>query len=105
MDNMERVGLLEEAAEELMEVIDKIRQAVRGTSEEARAQAYIIPHLSGWIDGREMVTITSLIEALGDEGNDWDEDFEDDEYLESLEKEEARLIEELKTRQKERKQD
>lgn len=104
METMERIGLLEEAAEELMEVIDKIRQAVRGTSEEGRAHAYIIPHLEGWVDGREMVTITSLIEALGDEGNDWDEDFEDDEYLESLEKEEARLIEELKTRQKERKQ-
>lgn len=80
MEKYERISLLEEAAEQLMDVISNIRTAVRGTSEEGRANAYIIPHLEGWVDGREMVTIVGLIEALEDDGNiegdpdDYDED-------------------------------
>ena len=60
-----RRELLEEAQEAIELAIENIRQAVRGTGEQSRAEAYILPHLQSWIDGREACTIESLLRKLG----------------------------------------
>jgi len=81
MDTNERIDLLEQASEQLMDAISNIRTAVKGTSEDARANAYIIPHLEGWLDGNEMTTITGLIEALeSDDESEDEEEYDDDDY-------------------------
>ena len=76
MDYQERIGMLEDAGELVMEAIYAIRDAVAGTSIEARAQAYIIPHLESWIEGSQQITVASMIahfeEELGDDGDDDD---------------------------------
>jgi hypothetical protein len=72
--------LLEEARGAIELAIENIRTAVRGTSEQGRAEAYILPHLQSWIDGREVCTIESLLQKLGGgrgaDGGWTEEDFE-----------------------------
>ena len=71
MDNDDRLEMLDEAREHLETAIDLISQAVRGTSEDARANAYIIPHLQSWIDSKyEQITIDSMVNTFSHEGND-----------------------------------
>lgn len=81
MDNLERAAMLDEAGEMLMEVIELVRTAVRNTDQERVSSAYILPHLQAWLDGREMVTITSLVDYFNDpgnvEGSDDDESWDD----------------------------
>jgi hypothetical protein len=67
----DRINDLVDAREHLESAIDLIRVAVRGTSEENRADAYIIPHLQSWL-GQEWCSIDNLIAAL--EGRDDDAD-------------------------------
>lgn len=50
MTRQERITLLVEAQEELEEVINKIKQAVEGTSTEQHTNAYLISHLDSWRD-------------------------------------------------------
>jgi hypothetical protein len=47
----ERIELLMEAQQKLSETVDLIEQALKGTSHERHADAYIIGHLNNWIDG------------------------------------------------------
>lgn len=62
-----KVQLLIEAQEAIELAIENIKSAVRGTSEQGRAEAYILPHLQSWIDGSEVITIEKLIEKFGEE--------------------------------------
>lgn len=70
MDINERIEMLEEAAEDIAQAIEKIEYALSGTSQENHADAYIIPHLKTWIGN----------------GNPYDKDIY--EYIESLREEE-----------------
>ena len=81
MDYQERIGMLEDAGELIVEAIYAIRHAVAGTSIEARAQSYIIPHLESWIEGsNQQITIASMIAHFEEELGDYDDD--DDYYRE-----------------------
>lgn len=51
MEKRDRKETLYEAAEQLNLAIDNIRCALRGTSMEGHANAYIIGHLRSWLDG------------------------------------------------------
>lgn len=69
----EKVKLLKEARELIEEAVDKISKAVIGTSEEHRADAYIIPALemccyekTDWL-GSQPSNIEELIKALQEE--------------------------------------
>ena len=61
-----RIQLLEQAGDLIAEAISKIEEALDGTSEEAHARAYIIPHLSTWIGNgnRYDVDVYKYIEHL-----------------------------------------
>ncbi len=50
MDIRDRQNLLMDASEQLNLAIDNIRVALRDTSFESHANAYIIPHLVSWDD-------------------------------------------------------
>jgi hypothetical protein len=50
MDLRDRKQVLYEAMDQLDSAIDNIRVALRGTSFEGHANAYIIGHLRSWID-------------------------------------------------------
>ena len=80
-NNEDRIEILEDAKEKLIEVIDLVRQATRRTDEELRVDSYILPHLSTWVDdarGSSGTAIESLLEIFrGD--NDDPEDDDDDE--------------------------
>lgn len=43
---------LEQAKDMLAEVVDLIRQALRGTNQSKHAESYILSHLENWIDSR-----------------------------------------------------
>jgi len=61
----ERIELLDEAEEKLWEVIDLIRGAVKDTSEEGRAESYILPHLKSWINSSyQIASIKELRENI-----------------------------------------
>ncbi len=67
MKNEERIEILEDARDSLTEVIQQVRDAVHGTSEMNRADAYILPHLGTWLDdprGSSGTCIESLIEEF-----------------------------------------
>lgn len=64
MPNSERAGLLEEASEFIYRAMENIREAVRGTDEQERAEQYILSHLQSWIDGMQQVTIQELIDTF-----------------------------------------
>lgn len=48
-ETAERIDTLEDAENALKEAIDLIEAAMKGTPEEYRVDAYILPHLRGWI--------------------------------------------------------
>jgi hypothetical protein len=50
MDLRERKQALYEAMDQLDSAIDNIKVALRGTSFEGHANAYILGHLRGWVD-------------------------------------------------------
>jgi hypothetical protein len=50
MDLRDRKQALHEAMDQLDSAIDNIRVALRGTSLEGHANAYIIGHLRSWVD-------------------------------------------------------
>lgn len=62
-DYNDRIEDLEEARQHLEEAIALITTATRGTDEEIRANAYIIPHLQSWLS-KEYESIDNLIAAL-----------------------------------------
>lgn len=86
-NNEDRIEILEDAKEKLIEVIDLVRQATRRTDEEMRVDSYILPHLSTWVDdarGSSGTAIESLLEIFrGD--NDDPEDDDDDEHSPDVE--------------------
>lgn len=49
MENTERIELLNEAERLIAEAIGNITTALKGTSQETEANAYIIGHLNSWI--------------------------------------------------------
>lgn len=67
MKNEERIEILEDARDNLTQVIEQVRDAVYGTAEMDRVGAYILPHLSTWLDdprGSSGTCIESLIEEF-----------------------------------------
>lgn len=60
MKTEERLYLLNEAYDKLGEVIELIRDAVKGTGVESAADAYIIAHLSNWKDGINPYDYTAI---------------------------------------------
>ena len=79
MELSDRIDLLNEAGDLIAQAIGNIEEALKGTSEEAHARAYIIPHLSTWIGNgnRYDVDVYKYIEHLErseDERGDYDED-------------------------------
>jgi hypothetical protein len=79
MENWERIDCLNEATEQLYKAIDNIKDALRGTSHEGHANAYILPHLRSWIDSdnRFNMGIQQYIDRLDEEDEEEDEEFED----------------------------
>ena len=75
MNKRDRKQALYEAAEQLNLAIDNIRCALRGTSMEGHANAYIIPHLNSWIDSDNSFNmgIQQYLERLDEE----EDEFED----------------------------
>ncbi len=69
METPERVRLLEEATELIGTAIGLIEEALAGTSQEAYANSYIIPHLNTWIGNgnRYDKSIDKYIEDLWNE--------------------------------------
>ena len=65
----DRQNLLDDASEHLNLAIDNIRVALRGTSFESHANAYIIPHLVSWDDSNNSFNmgIQQYIDKLYDE--------------------------------------
>ena len=74
-----RIQLLEQAGDLIAEAISKIEEALDGTSEEAHARAYIIPHLSTWIGNGNSynVDVYKYAESLrrgGIEGEEYEDE-------------------------------
>ena len=69
MDKTERIDILYDAMDNLDLAIDNIRVALRGTSFESHANAYIIPHLVSWInsDNNFNMGIQQYIDRLKEE--------------------------------------
>lgn len=69
MDKEERINILYDAMDNLDLAIDNIRVALRGTSFESHANAYIIPHLVSWIysDNNINMGIQQYIDRLKEE--------------------------------------
>jgi len=66
----ERLELLEEAKKQLVQAIEHISDAVKDTDEDRRANAYIIPHLTDWLNnepGSVEALITAISEMPGEE--------------------------------------
>lgn len=66
MELIERVELLEEAESLILQAIENIKIALKGTGEFEHANSYIIPHLKTWIgDGNPYDTsIRNYIENI-----------------------------------------
>ena len=65
-----RISMLEMADWNLREVIKTIADALQGTEHERHANAYIIPHLTNWLDGgRHDMGIAQYQEALQNQNN------------------------------------
>ena len=68
MEKYERIELLTEAQQKLNECIDLIKTALKGTSDERYADAYILGHLRNWVDaGGHDKGIKQYIESILDE--------------------------------------
>ena len=76
MDNEERKQALYDAIQQLDLAIRNIEVALKGTSFKGHADAYIIGHLRGWIDGEGTYNmgIQQYIDRLDDKE---DEEYED----------------------------
>jgi hypothetical protein len=63
---LKKIDNLNEASEKIAEAIDLISEAVQDTPMERSANAYIIAHLSNWMDGHNPYdeTIPVLIESF-----------------------------------------
>lgn len=69
----DRIEALEQADYNLRMVIKQISDALQGTEHESHANAYIIPHLTGWLDGgRYNMGINQYQEALEKQLNEED---------------------------------
>ena len=75
MDIRDKKQALYEAMDLLNSAIDNIRVALRDTTFEGHADAYIIGHLHHWVDGEGTYNmgIQQYIDKLNDEEN-YDED-------------------------------
>ena len=75
MDKRDRKDNLQEAMELLELAVGHIKTALKGTSMEGHANAYIIPHLNSWIDSDNSFNmgIQQYIERLEEE----EDEFED----------------------------
>ena len=69
----DKIEELENAKYSLEEAIELIYGAVKGTHLQARARAYIIPHLESWLEEHHC-SIDSLIEELESDLNDIEEE-------------------------------
>ena len=69
MTTRDRQNILYDASEQLNLVIDNIRVALRDTSFESHANAYIIPHLVSWDDSNNPFNmgIQQYIDKLNEE--------------------------------------
>lgn len=76
MDKRERKEMLYEAAEQLNMAMDNIRVALRGTTFERHADAYILGHLQNWLDSYNSIDmgIHQYIDKLDEEEFEEDED-------------------------------
>lgn len=82
MENTERIDILMDAQEKINEAVELIRDAVRGSGEANRVDAYLIPALEmaassqhGWL-GSNPCSIDKVIETLSeDEGDDDDSEY------------------------------
>ncbi len=72
MTTQERKDTLHEAMDQLNQAIDNIQCALRGTSHERQADAYILGHLRSWIDSDNSFNmgIVQYIEELDKEEGD-----------------------------------
>lgn len=77
-DTQERIELLIEAQQKLSETVALIEEALKGTSHERHADAYIIGHLNNWIDGSGYdMGIQQYIDKLQEESEYEEEDYEE----------------------------
>ena len=77
-DTQERIELLIEAQQKLSETVALIEEALKGTSHERHANAYIIGHLNNWIDGSGYdMGIQQYIDKLQEESEYDEEDYEE----------------------------
>ena len=61
----ERIEMLEDAKDKLWTAIELIQEALYETEHQRHAEAYIIPHLKGWIeDTKYDIGIDGYIEYL-----------------------------------------
>jgi len=76
METPERVRMLEEASDLIATAIGLIEEALEGTSQQAHANSYIIPHLNTWIGNGNPYdkSIDKYIQSLWEEGEYEDED-------------------------------
>ena len=66
----DKIQALEEAEEKIYLAIELITQAVKGTSCQVSAEAYIIPHLQNWInDENQPANIQELKRAVEGRGD------------------------------------
>lgn len=72
MNKRDRIEALHDAERQLNLAIDNIKVALRGTSHEGYADAYIVGHLTSWLDSDFNMGIAQYIEKLNEEF-----DFED----------------------------
>jgi Zn-dependent oligopeptidase len=64
-DVRSRVAALEEARDMLGQVVEIISYALKGTTHQRHAEAYILPHLNNWIDDSGYnIGIQQYIDAL-----------------------------------------
>jgi hypothetical protein len=72
MTTQERKDTLHEAMDQLNQAMDNIQYALRGTSHERHADAYILGHLRNWIDSDNSFNmgIVQYIESLDKEEGD-----------------------------------
>lgn len=67
----DRIEMLEQADYNLRRAIAQISDALQGTEHERHANAYIIPHLTNWLDGgRHDMGIAQYQDALQNQNNE-----------------------------------
>lgn len=72
MKTENRIQLLEDAQDLMIEAVKMIEDALQGTEHEAHADAYIISHLNNWINshGYDMGVEQYIEEIAKDEENE-----------------------------------